>query len=200
MTRPQLPSTDVRKILAAKGITVPSGSVAILGVRGYYRDSMGATGKNDRGIYDDAAFVALHDRVIPFNFNTDPSAFRAGIATLIPGIWTFTPGWHKLGKASGHVALRQLGDFTVSRDGKGEYRGQFGINLHRGGNNGTSSLGCQTVPPDQWIEFRNTVYRAIGVNTNLVSIWTSTIKGKVVTYVLVTREEVEKILGRKLWE
>ena len=36
--RPQLDPKDVRKILAVMGVT----GIALLGIRGYYRDSMGA--------------------------------------------------------------------------------------------------------------------------------------------------------------
>jgi len=187
----------VRKIVNAK-VPVPRHKVTILGIRGYYKDSMGKPGQNDRAVYDDAAFVLLSDRVVAFNFNTDPSAWRDGIATLVTGVWSFVVGWHKLGKKSGHAALRQNGLFTVRRDGRGLQTGEFGINLHRGGENGTSSLGCQTVPPDQWEEFRNLVYSALGVKLNIISIWTGAIKGATVQYVLVDRAEAEKILGRSL--
>jgi hypothetical protein len=194
-SRPKLSAEDVRKILTAK-VPVPRHKLAIVGIRGYYSDSMGKPGQNDRSVYDDAAFVVLSDRVVPFNFNTDPSAWKTGIATLVPGVWSFIVGWHKLGKTSGHAALRQNGKFTVRRDGKGLEIGDFGINLHRGGNNGTSSLGCQTVPPEQWEEFRDLVYSALGVKRNLISIWTAAIKGATVQYVLVTKDEAEKIIGR----
>ncbi len=43
---------------------------------------------NDRGIYDDAIIVIDRSKrlVRTFNANTDPSAFRKGIATLKPGV------------------------------------------------------------------------------------------------------------------
>ena len=47
--------------------------VILVGVRGYYRDSMGEAGKNDRGIYDDAIFVIAPDFFGSWNANTDPS-------------------------------------------------------------------------------------------------------------------------------
>jgi hypothetical protein len=72
-SRPQLSIVDARKLLAAHGVTE---SVVILAQRGYYRDSLGAKGKNDRGIFDDMIAV-LSPRVFrTFNGNTDPSATR----------------------------------------------------------------------------------------------------------------------------
>jgi lysozyme len=172
--------------------------VVVLAIRGYYQDSMGKSGTNDRGIYDDAAFVVLSDRVVSFNFNTDPSAWRSAIATLNPGIWTYWPGKHKVSDPDGYPAFRQADNVAVTRDGKGTEIGQFGINIHRGGVNGTSSLGCQTVPPAQWDEFKSLVYGANGVTDADVAKYPSGVVKGAFQYILVTKTEAEKILGRKI--
>lgn len=136
--------------------------VFVVGVRGYYRDTLGVKGANDRGIYDDAIFVVTPTRFLAFNGNTDPSRVRRGsgvgaekgMASLKPGFWRA----HRLGKHKGqYLALIQTGgQVTVIRDGvSGDYEetGNFGINIHRGGINSTSSEGCQTIPPDEYDEF-----------------------------------------------
>lgn len=189
--RPKLDAKSIRKIIAAKGLTV--GKVLIVGIRGYFEDSMGAAGKNDRGIYDDALFVVLPDRVVAFNGNTDPAAFERGIATLKPGVWRFRAGKHKLSSPTGYPAFRQYGNMTVLRDGAGEDTGYFGINLHRGGKAGTSSLGCQTVPPAQWDEFRKLVQKALGVDDKKVTASPSGV-GDPFTYLLITNAEKEALL------
>ena len=155
--RPQLDRQRPQELLTAAGVTA---KVAIVGIRGYFA-SMGKPGANDRGIYDDAIFVLTPTKYAPFNANVDPSVYRPGhgtgeekgIATLKPGIWNFTVGLHR-GK---YIALRQHGRFTVVRDGRPhDYEDSgdgFGINIHRGGFNGTSSLGCQTIVPEQWASF-----------------------------------------------
>jgi lysozyme len=58
--------------------------VFLIGIRGYYQDSMGKPGINDRGIYDDAICLLAPNLFLTFNANTDPSVYRPGIATLMP--------------------------------------------------------------------------------------------------------------------
>jgi len=135
--------------------------VTVVGQRGYYRDTMGAPKVNDRGIYDDAVFLTSPSAFAAFNANTDPSTYRKGegsgegkgIASLKPGAWFV----HRFDKHKGkYLALCQrLGPVTVTRDGDPPYddTGMFGINIHRGGYNTTSSVGCQTIHPDQWESF-----------------------------------------------
>lgn len=141
----------------------PVEPVQVLFVRGYYLNSMGAKGKNDRAMYDDAAFVVSPEGVQPFNANSDPSAFRKRIANLkAPQVVNYIPGKHGLSRRDGgYPAFRQNSNVTVIRDGVGEDTDRpgkrFWINLHRGGVNGTSSLGCLTIPPHQWDEFRDLV-------------------------------------------
>lgn len=130
-------------------------AVVLLGVRGYYRDSMGAVGRNDRGIYDDALFLISPSGVVAFNANTDPSVSRKGIASLKPGTWLYKVGIHGLSKPANrrYTALVQADKVTVQRDNAGEQTGYFGINIHKGGHATTSSLGCQTIYPKQWEAF-----------------------------------------------
>jgi hypothetical protein len=146
-------------------------TVVVVGVRGYYLDSMGKPGQNDRGIYDDSMFVISPTCFTAFNGNNDPSIYRAGRAVLMaPQKVTYKPGYHGYGRKSGHPAFRQASDVIVKRDNgtgpgkklctgnftdKGHAR--FWINLHRGGYHTTSSAGCQTVPPSQWPAFYNLV-------------------------------------------
>lgn len=131
--------------------------VFVLARRGYYRDTMGVRGKNDRAIYDDAFFVVSPTVYRPFNGNVDPSPkHRKHVASVIaPQVLWFIPGTH-WGKIP-HKAFRQYSKFHVMRDDEGKDFGMFGINNHRGGRTGTSSLGCLTVPPAQWDEYRDLI-------------------------------------------
>lgn len=135
----------------------------LLGIRGYYQDSMGKPGVNDRGIYDDAIFLITPDQFLAFNANTDPSVTRKGIAVLKPGLHYYKKGKHKITSPKGYPALRPATPdegLPVIRDGQGESRG-IAINIHKGGYNTTSSEGCQTIYPDQWQGFIDTVYAAM---------------------------------------
>lgn len=129
--------------------------LALVGIPGYYLDTMGKPGENDRGIYDDAIILISQEAHVTFNANTDPSSFRKGIATLKPGLWQYKLGIHGLSKPANrrYEALVQAAPVTVHRDSQGDETGYFGINIHRGSYNSTSSLGCQTIFPDQWPAF-----------------------------------------------
>lgn len=138
-------------------------AVAVVAVRGYYLNTMGKEGANDRGVYDDAVFVLEPESVHNFNANTDPARFSRGVARLKSRqAIRYRPGPHGFSRKDGpYPAFRQDSNCTVIRDETGEdtdtAASRFWINLHRGGITTTSSLGCQTIPPHQWNEFKTLV-------------------------------------------
>ena len=150
--RPHIDRPTAVKLLTQHGVGV-STSPALLGLRGYYKRTMGDPTANDRGIYDDAIVLVSPGRFLAFNGNTDPSKHQPGIATLALGTWSFKWGTHHPGTPGAYKCLVQAGPFTVERDGGVRETGEFYIHLHRGGLAGRSSLGCQTIPPSQWDEF-----------------------------------------------
>lgn len=159
--KPRLSSEELLKRLEPFAINRKKYPVIIAGIRGYYRDTMGQVGQNDRGIYDDAIFVHSPSVMASFNGNTDASKYRLGegrgaekgMAMLKAGCWYA----HGFGKHKTYDAITQRHNtVTVIRDGKDhnyEDTGWFGINIHRGGNNTTGSEGCQTLHPSQWPGF-----------------------------------------------
>jgi lysozyme len=165
-SKPRLSAQELAQRLAPHNIDRSRHPLIVVGLRGYYRDTMGAPGVNDRGIYDDALFVDTPSATLAFNGNTDPASYRRGhgraqgtkgMASLNDGAWFV----HRLGKHKGlYLALVQTGGpVTVTRDGTPNYpdTGMFGINIHKGGYATTSSIGCQTIHPDQWQSFIRTV-------------------------------------------
>jgi hypothetical protein len=151
-SRPKISRAELAQLVAEYGLK--GTDVVLVGHRGYYEDSMGKRDANDRGIYDDAISVYSPTVVANFNANTDPSFWRRGIANLQQNkVWWYKLGKHGIFKPWGYKALVQAAPVMVVRDGTGEDFGYFGINIHRGGYSDTSSLGCQTIHPDQWASF-----------------------------------------------
>jgi lysozyme len=167
----------------AKQLARVSEDVVLIGVRGMY-----AT-KNKRGVYDDALIWCQKSTglIATYTGNVDPSAYRKGVgkgskkgmASLKDGIWSYKAGPHPL--VGGYPAFRQASDVVVSRDGDPNYddKGQFGINIHRGGKTGTSSLGCQTVKPTEWIDFQQLGYSLLAKS-----------KQKTFPYILISKEDI----------
>ncbi len=159
--RPRLSSAELEPLLRPFGLDRVKYPMIVVGIRGYYRDSMGAPNVNDRGIYDDAIFLQTPSAFAAYNANTDPSKFRPGhgtgaskgMASLKAGAWFV----HRFDLHRGkYLALCQrCGPVTVIRDGDPPYEdtGHFGINIHRGSYTRTSSEGCQTIHPGQWDSF-----------------------------------------------
>ena len=150
---PQMDRAGVMKLIADAGHTIDEKKypLFLVGVRGYYLDTMGKAGVNDRGIYDDAIFVCSPNVFAAFNANTDPSVTRKNMAVLRAGRYLA----HHFGLHRGkYLALVQrAGAVTVDRDDAKSETGYFGINIHKGANSSTSSEGCQTIPPKQWDAF-----------------------------------------------
>lgn len=136
--------------------------VMVLAVRGYYLNSMGIAGDNDRGIFDDAIILMGPNYYQTFNGNTDPRIIKQGVAMLLPGWHEFKQGWHGYGKASGHQAFRTANVrevLPVLRDGQVGIKEGVTVNIHRGGKFNTNSIACQTIVEDQWLEFQRTAYK-----------------------------------------
>lgn len=180
-SRPQQKRDETLKQLRAASVTDP---VCLVGIRGYYRDTMGAKGKNDRGIYDDSIILVSPNVHAAFNANVDPAASgfnpkaRKGYASLKSGVWRYRLGKHGLRSGNPYKALVQADAVTVQRDGGQEETGWFGINIHRGGIKTTSSEGCQTLPPAQWPAFITLVESEMKRNN-----------AKTVSYVLTSRRD-----------
>jgi lysozyme len=152
---PKLDKEEALKIIADHGITE---KVVVLGIRGY------VDGSNERGIYDDALFIVSPGYFNAYNANTDPSVIRKGAAVLVPGVYRYKKGLHGISGPHPYIALRQAGRVAVLRDGSTEpvtdtAAAPFWIDIHKGGYTTTSSLGCQTIHPDQWPNFRDNVFR-----------------------------------------
>lgn len=134
-------------------------SVALVGIRGYFRNSMGKPGQNDVGLYDDAIVLISPTAFVTFNANTDPSKQSPAVATLAPGVHRYRKGKHGISRGPGYPAFRPAtaGEkLPVTRGGKPSVG--VAINIHKGGINSTSSEGCQTIVPDQWAAFQNLAY------------------------------------------
>jgi lysozyme len=147
--KPQQPRNVTESLL--KDLESP---VTLVGIRGYYSETF-APGGNNINVYDDAMFLISKYGYYPFNANTDPSIRRPRVARLKAGVWQYKLGIHNLNKAKSrqYPALVQAAPVTISRQGSDEETGWFGINIHKGSNTTTSSLGCQTIPPPQWSGF-----------------------------------------------
>lgn len=162
-SRPKMTKSDVLKELSNYP-ELNSYNVKVLGIRGYYKNTMGDPSNNDRGIYDDAMFIISPDFFGAFNANVDPSSERFGIATLVaPQIIYYKEGIHGISGSNPRQAFRQASfGIKVHRDGKpgiheDSVTSPFWINIHDGGFTTTSSEGCQTLPKEQWPEFNKSL-------------------------------------------
>ena len=163
-SRPQWTKAQVESYLGLYDLV--KYPVKILGVRGYYKHTMGDPDQNDVGIYDDALFVVSKNFFGSYNANTDPSRIFDDVAVLkAGGPYLYKIGMHNM-KAP-YEALRQYGNVTVLRNGipvTDSPSHRFYIDIHKGGNSTTSSLGCQTICPPQWPGFLQDVKQQLLLN------------------------------------
>ena len=153
-SRPKQTREETEAILSARGVDFTT-KVALLGIRGYYADSMGRPGENDQAMYDDALVVIGPGVYQTFNFNTDPQKAGHRKAMLDAGLYDFYKGKHK----NKYNALRPYPEgvsLPCTRDG---VRSMCGLtNIHKGGFRDTFSEGCQTIYPTQYDPAMSLIY------------------------------------------
>jgi hypothetical protein len=179
---------NIRDILAHFGIA--DDPVAALGISGIDE-------RNDIGVYDDRFYHSVDGKIASCPGNVDPSSLAPGRATLLTNrVFHWRPGVHGLSKPPDrrYPAFVQAEEVTVIRHRQGADTGWFGINHHRGGVNGTSSLGCQTYPQDCWNEARARLYEGVGATVSGVE--NGTKKGRPFPYVVVPLSRAREILAR----
>lgn len=197
MKTPQIPKDEVIAILKKNGCNMEE--ACILAIRGYYLDSQGVPGVNDRRLWDDAMVLYHPQRgILTYQANTDPNGYRKGrgtgsakgMAMLKAGVWRFGIGRHK-----GKRAFRQCMPFTVVRDGDPpcEDTGYHAIDLHAGGEVSTSSLGCQTLPASTFAQVQPLFYQWLDEcdNRKMKNDWGDLVRS--FDYVLI--EETERRKG-----
>lgn len=156
--RPNISAEKAARYLRHAGVSLDGPvRVVVLFVRGYYLDSYGAHGINDRNTYDGAAVVCLvgrgqvHD-VTTFNANTDPSgqgmnrSVGKPYPSICPGVWRYRFGLHR----GRYLALKPSSYVEVVRDGRTSRERNASINIHAGGFDWTWSWGCLTVVKTQY--------------------------------------------------
>ena len=154
--KPNITADKATRYLLHGGMKSDYTGTAVLLIRGYYLDSQGVAGRNDRNTYDDAvvACTVVRGSVTEWrasNGNVDP--FRSGRKSdgrgwpvVQPGVHHYRFGLHR-GK---YVALKPYYPAIVVRDGSTRREHNMTINGHAGGATWTWSWGCWTVPSSQY--------------------------------------------------
>ena len=127
--RPRIERKTTEQLLRLRKVSDP---VCLVGIRGYYRDTMGAVGKNDVGMFDDALILVSPNVHAAFNGNVDPTRLgwnpkaRKPMAQLKPGVYRYRLGKHGIRSGNPYKALVQAAPVTVARDGGAEEPGPPG--------------------------------------------------------------------------
>lgn len=165
-SRPKLELDNVLAHLQDKGLSdaVKDQPFYLVGIRGYYTKTFGDPLVNDRIYYDDALIIAGRGVYITFNFNTDPSIFKKGVAVLKANeVYEVVRHNHK-GNAL-YPALQIVKDIVIRDGSTAPDIGRHGINFHWDYEHYSKfSLGCQTLPKSQWDEFQRLVYDLMRVD------------------------------------
>lgn len=166
MIRPKMTAAEAKEIVRLSGKIIIE-PMYMLAIRGYCKNAIDVPGKNGRSIFDDAIFLIGPGIFLAVNANTDPSKYKPGVATLIPGLHYFKKGPHHLSSSDlkrRYPAFRPDTpdeSLPVTRYGEPAIGKGYAINIHKGTLSSVSSLGCQTIYPTQWLQFQQTAYQAM---------------------------------------
>lgn len=157
LEKPRITLNEVRARLDAKGLLdeFEAERLSLVGIRGYYADTFGKKGKNDRVYYDDALILTTNSEkfYFTFNFNVDPSIVREGVASLVGDrAYDCVKHFHH---GNLYYPCLQIVEDVLKRDGAKDFDvGRHGINFHWDNDERSKfSLGCQTLPRSQWNRF-----------------------------------------------